>query len=59
MKTSSPLKNNEKTHLTVIKNTKKVEQKKTKKLYINTMAPEFSYLDKLGKLIKPKKCIML
>ena len=59
MKTSSPLKNDKKTHLTVIKNTKKAEQKETKKIYINTMAPDFSYLDKLGKLIKPKKCIML
>ncbi|MCF6181380.1 hypothetical protein [Lutibacter sp.] len=59
MKTSSPLKNSEKFHLTVIKNNAKAEQKASKKLYINTLAPEFSYLDKLGKLIKPKKCIML
>jgi len=59
MKTSSPLKNNKKSHLKVIKNNKKAEQKVSEKLYINTLAPEFSYLDKLGKLIKPKKCIML
>lgn len=59
MKTTSPLKNNEKTHLTVIKNSKKATQKTNKKIYINTLAPDFSYIDKLGKLIKPKKCIML
>jgi hypothetical protein len=59
MKTSSPLKNNRKSHLTVIKNKKKAEQKISEKIYINTLSPDFSYLDKLGKLIKPKKCIML
>ncbi len=59
MKSSSPLKNNQKTHFKVIKNTKKAMQKESKKLYINTLAPDFSYLDKIGKLIKPKKCIML
>ncbi|MDX1829397.1 MAG: hypothetical protein R3342_07610 [Lutibacter sp.] len=59
MKTSSPLKSNQKSHLTVIKNNKKAEQKASKKIYINTLSPDFSYLDKLGKLIRPKKCIML
>ena len=59
MKTSSLLKNNVKTHLKVIKNNRKSEQKVSKKIYINTLAPEFGYLNNLGKLIKPKKCIML
>jgi len=58
MKTTSPLKNSEKTHLKVIKNAAKAKQK-ISRIYINTLMPDFSYLNNLGKLIKPHKCIML
>jgi chitinase len=59
MKNASPIKSNNKSYLKLIKNSKKTIHKSAKKIYINTLTPEFSYLDKLGKLIKPKKCIML
>jgi len=53
-----PLQNStQKSHLKVIKRTPK--QKKTSRIYINTLIPGFNYTNSLGQTITPKKCTML
>ncbi|MGV6845913.1 MAG: hypothetical protein ACWA42_07290 [Lutibacter sp.] len=62
MENATPLKNtNEsKSHLKVIKNNLKSKSStKKERIYINTLAPNFSYINNVGKIVKPKKCILL
>ena len=57
---STPLHSNtEKTHLKVIKNTNRREKKATKRIYINTLIPGFSYRNHLGETIIPNKCSLI
>ena len=56
--TPADLKNSESTYLKVIKS--KVNKKvSVKRIYINTLMPDFSYTNSSGTLIKPKKCVLL
>jgi len=57
---STPLHNStQKTHLKVIKNTKRQAQKITKRIYINTLVPGFSYVNHLGETVTPNNCQLL
>jgi hypothetical protein len=51
-----PLENNEQNHLKVIKNVNQRKSRKLKKHYINTLVPNFNYIDEKGKIVVPKKC---
>ena len=48
-------------HLKLIKNNRKrkVANTKIERLYINTLIPGFSYLDKAGETIFPHKCAFI
>jgi len=51
-----------KSHLTIIRSgvaNKKTQTKIINRIYINTLIPGFNYVNQLGELITPKKCILL
>ncbi len=51
-----------KSHLTLIKSDftkKKTQTDNINRIYINTLVPGFNYINQLGELITPKKCILL
>ena len=52
---------NNEPHLKLIKNNRKRKVASTEigKIYINSLMPGFSYLDKAGKTIFPHKCALL
>ena len=56
--TPADLQNSESTYLKVVKS--EIHQENSvKRIYINTLMPNFSYTNSSGALIKPKKCISL
>jgi len=49
-------------HLKLVKNSigdKQQLKTKVKRIYINTLVPGFNYINQVGKLITPHKCILL
>jgi len=57
MKPASALKFTVKeSHLKLIKNTQKDQ---IKRIYINNLVPDFSYTNKSGEILTPKKCALL
>jgi len=57
---SSPLQSTpQKSHLKVIKNSKKNLKKVSKRLYINTLIPGFSFTNNKGETVTPEKCVLL
>lgn len=49
-------------HLKLVKNnTDEKHQLKSKihRIYINTLVPNFNYINQIGKLVTPHKCILL
>jgi len=43
-------------HLKLVKNTQKDQ---IKRIYINNLVPDFSYKNKSGEILTPKKCALL
>lgn len=43
-------------HLKVVKNSAKRKSVVLKKHYINTLVPNFNYINEKGKIVVPKKC---
>jgi hypothetical protein len=43
-------------HLKLVKNTQKEQ---SKRIYINNLMPNFSYKNKSGEILTPKKCALL
>ena len=56
--TPADLINNDNTYLKVVKS-QNHQEISVKRIYINTLMPDFSYTNSSGALIKPKKCILL
>ena len=47
-------------HLKLVKNNiSENHQLKINRIYINTLVPNFNYVNKVGKLITPHNCILL
>lgn len=59
MKLQSLQKSIQTSHLKVIKNTNKLEEKTVDKIYINTIIPNFSHTDSSGKTITSSKSVLL
>ncbi len=56
------LKQNNEPHLKVVNNTRTLKRslkRHIQRIYINTLAPNFSYTNNTGKTIVPKKCVLL
>ena len=59
MKLQSLQNNTKEPHLKVIKNTTKYKKRAIDKIYINTLIPNFSYLNNFGKTISLSKQALL
>lgn len=59
MKQLTPQKNQQEPHLKLIKNSKS-KKNNIKKIYINTLTPNFQYSNRLGKTVQPNNfCALL
>ncbi len=59
MKATSLQNSHKESHLKVIKNSVKINKKAVKRIYINTLIPGFNYINNLGEIITPRKCVLL
>lgn len=59
MKQSTPQKNQQEPHLKLIKTSKR-KKNNVKKIYINTLTPNFQYSNRLGENVQPNNfCALL
>lgn len=63
MKSSTPLKQaNSNSYLKVVNNVlnvKKTVKKQVKRIYINTLVPNFTFTSSTGEIVMPNRCIPL